>query len=515
MKRIYNSETSWKKASVRKPISPERFFSKLYWLDGRPLMIEPYRMDIFNRALYEFDADGRRVHNLVVTGRGKKNYKTFDRILAAVFYLLAWRTAAGNDCYLLDNDEGQSADALDLAKKFIEANPMLKEALVIKANVIERRDRKGFLKILPAGDTVGSHGKTYLFCGFGEIHGYRNWDVIEAMQLDPHRTDAMMWIESYDSLYHRKGAPLYDLMQRGFAGTDKRMLFSWYSANKCTDPKFAEMPAEQRANPSMLSWESGDYLEQQKSRLPSHNYRRLHLNVGGQPEGAAFSGQQIDRAIERGVCVRPPMPGVTYSFFFDGSVGTNDDEILGIAHPEGDRIVLDLVVSQQGRPPFDPIKVISQFAEIVRRYHGSRVVGDRLAFNIFENAWRAEKITYTMSDLTAHQLYEQVQVLFNTERVALIDHSTVEGQFLSLIWRGGKIDHPNGEHDDHANAASGAIYFASKKTPQYRGFPTGVGRSIFAGNADAMTLPFSGRGGRLSVGIPVAGGPGYQRDDDD
>jgi hypothetical protein len=197
MKQIYDASTSWKKASVKKPISPERFFSKFYWLDGRPLMIEPYRMDIFNRALYEFDADGRRVHNLVVTGRGKKNYKTFDRILAAIYNLLAWRTAAGNDCYLLDNDVGQSADALDLAKKFIEANSILKGALVIKQNVIERRDRKGFLKILPAEDTVGSHGKTYLFCGFGEIHGYRNWDILESMQLDPHRTDALMWVESF------------------------------------------------------------------------------------------------------------------------------------------------------------------------------------------------------------------------------------------------------------------------------------------------------------------------------
>jgi hypothetical protein len=51
--------------------------------------------------------------------------------------------------------------------------------------VIERKDGKGFFEILPAGDVVGSHGKTYLFCGFDEIHGYKTWDIIEALQPDP------------------------------------------------------------------------------------------------------------------------------------------------------------------------------------------------------------------------------------------------------------------------------------------------------------------------------------------
>jgi hypothetical protein len=266
----------------------------------------------------------------------------------------------------------------------------------------------------------------------------------------------------------------------------------------------------------MASWVSTDYLEQQRIRLPSHQFRRLHLNIGGQPEGHAFSGEKIDLAIPRGVRVRPPQPGVNYLFFFDGSVGTHDDQVLAVSHREGERAVLDFVVNQQVRPPFDPMKIIPQFAQIVRQYRGRRVIGDRLVFNIFENAWRAENMTYVQSDLTAHQLYEQVQVLFNTESVTLVDDATLEGQFLSLIWRGGKIDHASGEHDDWSNAASGAIYLASKKAAMHVGFPIGVGKSIFHGMADAMT-PFpdsrfgSGGGRGLSMGIPVRIG----FDDDD
>jgi hypothetical protein len=39
----------------------------------------------------------------------------------------------------------------------------------------------------------------------------------------------------------------------------------------------------------------------------------------------------------------------------------------------------------------------------------------------------------------------------------LLDTSDVEQQLLGLVWRGGKIDHPNGEHDDWANAVAGVV----------------------------------------------------------
>ena len=86
-------------------------------------------------------------------------------------------------------------------------NPAIAEFVVVKQRVIERTDGKGFLEILPTGDVIGSHGKTYLFCGFDEIHGHRNWDLLEATQLDPTRFDALLWITSYASIYHKPGVP--------------------------------------------------------------------------------------------------------------------------------------------------------------------------------------------------------------------------------------------------------------------------------------------------------------------
>ena len=62
------------------------------------------------------------------------------------------------------------------------------------------------------------------------------------------------WMTSYDTIYSEPGVPLVDLKKRGMAGDDPRMLFSWYSGEFCTDPAFAGLPPEQRANPSMASW---------------------------------------------------------------------------------------------------------------------------------------------------------------------------------------------------------------------------------------------------------------------
>jgi hypothetical protein len=103
-------------------------------------------------------------------------------ILAAFYRFFVWPSAAGNDSrpsiwrnpFLL-GIQGRANDDLSLAKKLIYANPILAQEVEVKAKAIERLDGRGVLKILPAQDVAGSHGKTYLFIGFDEIHGYRDW----------------------------------------------------------------------------------------------------------------------------------------------------------------------------------------------------------------------------------------------------------------------------------------------------------------------------------------------------
>ena len=133
-------------AAVTVP-SPLDFFAHLRWLDGRPLLdtIEPYRRQLFLNALYEFEADGRPKYNMVLSGRAKKNWKSTDLILGAFYRFLVWPSSAGNDCFLLANDEGQAADDLTLAKKMIAVNPVLKHAVTVKVKEIVRKDGRGVL----------------------------------------------------------------------------------------------------------------------------------------------------------------------------------------------------------------------------------------------------------------------------------------------------------------------------------------------------------------------------------
>ncbi len=435
-----------------------KFFAKLVWLDGSPLLdhIEGYRRKILRDVLDSVDASGRVRFNLALLGRAKKNWKTTDLVLAALYRLLGYDSPGGNQCYILANDEDQAADDLTLAKKIIGVNPLLAERLVVKQKTIERADGKGFLQILPAGDIVGAHGKTYCFLGYDEIHGQTSYDLFEAMAPDPTRKDVQVWITSYASIHHRPGIPLYDLFTRGQQGLDPKMYFSWFAGDYCTDPDALAGTPEERANPSLASFDP-EYLAQQQLRLPAHKYRRLHLNLPGAPEGAAFQPESVMDAIERGVRQRPYIPGMKYVAFCDHSHGSGDDTTLGLGHEEGTRHIVDLVVKQRQAPPFNMVEVIPHFAALLKEYRVSSVTGDSVGGETYRNEWLKVGIQYRTVKETTSELYEAIEPALNGHRVVLPDIPLLEQQLLGLVWKGGKITHPAGQHDDFVTAAAGVV----------------------------------------------------------
>ena len=446
--------------SKHSPLSSLQFFGRLKWINGKPLLstIEPYRRDLFTKALDSRDPDGFPIYNLVLAGRAKKNYKSCDLILAGLYCLLIRESPQGNDAFILANDESQANDDLSLCKKLIYCNPDLAAEVEVLAKAIRRIDGHGAMRILPAQNAVGQHGKTAIFCGFDEIHGYRDYDLIEALQPDPSRPDALTWITSYDTIFDTPGVPLHDLKEMGKRGDDPRMLFSWYSADFCTDPAFADLPSEQRANPSMGSWPEGiRYLEQQRRRLPSSRYKRLHLNMPGAPSGSFFDQGVIDDCVVPGRHQLEPRPGIDYCAFVDMSGGSNDDAVLAIAHVEDKRIVLDLVISQAGAPPFNPRDAVARFAGYCKRYNVRRVTGDSYAGLTFQSDFSRFGISYIVSAKTASQWYEDFEVVLNGGQVELLDNAKLRQQLCTLVIRGAKVDHLPNAHDDFANACAGVI----------------------------------------------------------
>jgi hypothetical protein len=446
---------------------PLDFFGKLRWLDGRPLLdtIEAYRRHLMLDVLFTAGADGAPQFNLALCGRAKKNWKTSDLILAGLYRFIAWHSEGGNDGFILANDEGQAADDLSLAKKLIAVNPPLAHEVEVRAKEIGRLDGRGSMKILPARDAVGSHGKTYLFIGFDEIHGYRSHDIFEALAPDPTRPDVLTWITSYAGIRHAPGIPLYDAMQAGKRGDDPRMYFSWYGGDFTTDPAFADATPEQRANPSMASWGNPGYLDQQRKRLPTHKFRRLHLNLPGAPDGAAYDGDKVMAAIVTGRRRLAREEGRTYHAFVDMSGGSSDEAVLAISHFEVERkvAVLDAIVSQTGAPPFNPRDAVRKFAAELQAWGISRVTGDAYAGQTFRADFEGYGIAYTVSGRTKSQLYDALEPRLNAGEVELLDDGKLQEQLLTLVMRGGKIDHQAGDHDDFANAAAGALALACNK----------------------------------------------------
>jgi hypothetical protein len=208
----------------------------------------------------------------------------------------------------------------------------------------------------------------------------------------------------------------------------------------------------------MASWADAEYLAQQQRRLPAHKYRRLHLNLPGLPEGSAYQPEPVMDAVDRGVTLRLPESDVAYRAFVDMGGGSSDDAVLGIGHEDvGGRYVLDLLLDQGQRPPFDPNKAVERFVRALRDYGCARVVGDTYAGRTFAAQFEAAGIAYTVSRRTKHELYEALEPALNSHCVVLLDVPLLEQQLLGLVWRGGHIDHPAGEHDDFVNAAAGVV----------------------------------------------------------
>ena len=435
-----------------------QFFSALRWLDGRPLMdtIEPYRRELFTQALDTYEG-GRPKYNLVLAGRGKKNNKSLDLTLAALFCLVIRRSIQGSDAYILASDEDQAADDLQLARKLVACNPDLAAEIEVFSKELRLRDGSASLRILPARDVAGMHGKSAAFVGFDEIHTQRNWDLLEALQPDPSR-DTLTWITSYDGLYDNLGVPLHDLKKLGRSGADPRMLFQWYSGDFTTDPAFAELPPELRANPSLTSW-PGDglaYLEQQKRRLPTSKYRRLHLNLPGAPAGAFFDQGIVLSAIVAGRRSLPPDARWRYCAFVDMSGGSSDDAVLAVAHAEGRRVVIDLVEKQaSGTIPFNPRSAVRKFAQLLKLYGLARVTGDAYAGQTFRQDFAEHGVDYLVSRSNKSDLYESLEPLLNAGEVELLDLPILQEQLLCLVTRGTKVDHEPGGHDDWANSCAG------------------------------------------------------------
>jgi hypothetical protein len=173
----------------------------------------------------------------------------------------------------------------------------------------------------------------------------------------------------------------------------------------------------------------------------------------------------VEAAIAPGVAERPPVPGVSYYAFTDPSGGASDSMTLAISHQEDGRAVLDAV--RERKAPFSPESVVSEFSDLLKRYHLNKVTGDRYGGEWPAESFQRHSITYTPSEKIKSQIYTDLLPRLNSGEVDLLDVPVLTAQLITLerrTARGGRdsIDHAPGAHDDVANAVAGALLLSSK-----------------------------------------------------
>jgi len=174
----------------------------------------------------------------------------------------------------------------------------------------------------------------------------------------------------------------------------------------------------------------------------------------------------VEQFVVKGRIEISPQPGNRYAAFADLSGGRSDDAALAIGHRDNRKAVIDKLVRY--RPPFNPHEVIGRMADELRRYQLRRVVGDNYAADFVSRTFEEHGIRYTKADKPKNVLYGELLPRLCSGEIILLDNTMLIDQLAALERRtrsGGRdiIDHPQGEHDDLANAVAGCAEVLSTK----------------------------------------------------
>jgi hypothetical protein len=164
-----------------------------------------------------------------------------------------------------------------------------------------------------------------------------------------------------------------------------------------------------------------------------------------------------------------------YWAFCDPSGGSQDSFGLGIAHMEGEQIIVDL--AQEWPVPFEADQVMDDLASILGDYRVRYVTGDNvggiwlrdpLKKGLFSDghprAGQPRNIDYVLASMPKSKIYLNILPRLNAGRLQLVDDQTLIRQIKGLERkqsRGGDIvDHRAGAKDDVANSVLGAAWLA-------------------------------------------------------
>lgn len=152
----------------------------------------------------------------------------------------------------------------------------------------------------------------------------------------------------------------------------------------------------------------------------------------------------------------PPRQYVRYRAAVDMSGGRNDQFGLAIGHRDEEPVVIDGVWGWPARSSV--ASVVSEMAAILGQYGCAFVRGDKYGAELTRSIFQGKRIEYVWAEHSTSDVYLETRVLFSTGRISIPNHPGLLSEFSGLERRPGsgkdRVDHPPGQHDDLAAAAS-------------------------------------------------------------
>jgi hypothetical protein len=177
----------------------------------------------------------------------------------------------------------------------------------------------------------------------------------------------------------------------------------------------------------------------------------------------------IEKAVEKGVQRRVPLPRIKYVAFLDSAGGSGSDSYAtAVGHNviEDGRTISIIDQVYEAMPPFDPDYVTRCAAETLKQWGIREVYGDSYGGGWPVTAMGKHGIRYVTCPLNASELYLHTLPLWNAGRVRMLDSPKAIEQIARLRRRVGqgvqeKIVHPRNGHDDSANVVAGVLWLLS------------------------------------------------------
>jgi hypothetical protein len=184
-------------------------------------------------------------------------------------------------------------------------------------------------------------------------------------------------------------------------------------------------------------------------------------------------------AIDQGVSVRPPIPGVTYVAHADvatGAKSTGDRWTVAIGHFDRRTDCAELDALLIIRPPFSVETAGSQTGALCKAYGILTITADRFAQGFSNETFARAGLRLEPSPASTSDLHLHLAAAIGSGRVRLLDHPELHRELRGLERRRGatkdQVTHRRGAHDDAATVVSGMVMTALSARFARRGIRT-------------------------------------------